>query len=129
MIIRGILERFNENCQVIATTHSPFVAQSVGIDKIQIFVPNENKPSSVEEDLLSYPGIAEGIFGIESEYSIELEQKIDSFKDIVSKIRNKMDFDKQQFINLSEDLANEGESINVAVSFELRKLRKEGLID
>lgn len=112
--------------QVIATTHSPFVAQSVDIENILIF-SKKGKPSTHKEDILSYISINNELFGIHSEYSLEIETKLKEFQKMVSKIISKDKELNDSFYLLRDELNTYGEAVRFITSFEIRKIISNGI--
>ncbi|MCZ8145674.1 AAA family ATPase [Flavobacterium sp.] len=112
--------------QVIATTHSPFVAQSVDIENILVF-SKKGKPSTHKEDILSYISINNELFGIHSEYSIEIETKLKEFQKMVAKIISKDNELNDSFYSLRDELNTFGEAVRFITSFETRKLISNGI--
>ncbi|OOV17326.1 AAA family ATPase [Flavobacterium sp. LM4] len=123
-LIPEILNRFNDFCQILVTTHSPFVAQSVDLNKIQIFEPNKNATTKVEDDLMSYPVIAEGIFGIKSEFSIEVENDIETFRKIRDKVLNDIEYSKTDLKDIVLKLQQKGDEITSIINREVNQLIK-----
>lgn len=123
-LIPEILNRFNDFCQILVTTHSPFVAQSVDLNKIQIFEPNKKSTTKVEEDLMSYPVIAEGIFGVKSEFSIEVEEDFEKFRIIRKDIINNKEFNSKELSDLVESLGKKGDEIKAIINREVNQLLK-----
>ena len=113
--------------QVIATTHSPFVAQSVDIENILVF-SNKGKPSAHKEDILSYISISNELFGIESEYSLEIETKLKEFQKMVTQIISKDKELNESFYVLRNELNTFGEAVRFITSFETRKIISNGIM-
>ena len=117
---------FNESyTQIIATSHSPFVAQSIEKENILIF-NNNGKYKTNEDEILTQATINNELFGIESEYSIEIEDKIKKFQDLVNKIQLKKTEITEEFYMLRDELNYYGEATRFITSFEVRKLISNG---
>ena len=112
--------------QIITTTHSPFVAQSVDMNNILIF-NSKGKIKTHKDNILSNVTINNELFGIESEYSLDIENKITKFQKLVSKILSEEKELDKSFYELREELNNYGEAVRFVTSFETRKLITNGI--
>lgn len=125
-LIPYLKEIFTESyTQIIATSHSPFVAQSVDMERILIFNA-KGKISTHKEQILSNVTINNELFGIESEYSLDIENKIIEFQKLVGKILSKKTELNDNFYELRNQLNNYGEAVRFVTSFETRKLITNG---
>jgi len=119
-----ILNRFNDNCQIIVTTHSPFVAQSVSLKNILVFDKNERSPQVIEQDLLSYPSISEGIFGIKSDFSDEIENDLNKFRSYRDRLLMNKEIEFNEFEQLVTKLSSYGEEVRVNIAREISQLKR-----
>lgn len=124
-LIEQFQNRFSEEySQLIITTHSPFVAQSISLDHILIFDTEGENPTIPERNLLSYPAITKGIFNLDSMYSTSIEQKLDIFRQYRDKILAGMKYDQSDFIKTTKELAGQGEEMEVIVARELKQIER-----
>jgi predicted ATPase len=108
--------------QIIATSHSPFVAQSVDINSILLF----DKEGGVHSNLtkvLDYRSISDELFGIDKRFSDVIETKIESFRNYRNEIMKNEDVDKSEFQKLILELNKYGEEVTVIINRELAQLK------
>ncbi len=108
--------------QIILASHSPFIAQSIPLDCIRIFDINAKNPITPEGSLLSYPAISREIFNLRGEFSKEIENELEVFRQYRDTILKKKKFNKTDFIKLAKSIAAKGEETEVIISRELRQL-------
>lgn len=111
--------------QIIATSHSSFVAQSVEIENILIF-NKKGKFKKNNDDVLTYSTINKELFGIESEFSSDIEQKLNDFQKLVTKILLKEVDLTQDFYTQRNVLEEYGEAVRFITNYETRKLVSNG---
>lgn len=110
--------------QIISTTHSPFVAQSVPIDSMLIFSLGANEIIYPELPIASYPAISSELFFIDSEFSKLRENELNKFMDFKKKILDNQDIDKDVFKKLIIDLMQSGSELEVIIARELNQLSR-----
>jgi predicted ATPase len=117
-----IQELFTESyTQIIATSHSPFVAQSVDINSILLF----DKEGGVHTHLtkvLDYRSISDELFGVDKRFSEVIEMKIEDFRIYRNKIMKNEDIDKSEFKKLLLELNSYGDEVIVIINRELAQL-------
>ena len=85
-ILNGIRAAF-PNTQIIVTTHSPFVVSSCTGARLHLFKLDDSGKSSLDEsidapDSASISANIMDVFGIRSEFSLSIEQKLDRWNDL-----------------------------------------------
>ncbi len=85
-ILNGIRAAF-PNTQIIVTTHSPFVVSSCPGARLHLFKLNDAGRSYLDEsidapDSASLSANIMDVFGIRSEFSLSIEQKLDRWNDL-----------------------------------------------
>jgi predicted ATPase len=115
--------RFSDDyVQLIITTHSPFVAQSINIENIIMF----NEIGEVKNDfsdILDYKVLAKELFGIEKRFSDAIETKLSEFRQYRDKIMKDESIEIREFKALIEDIENFGEETSIIINRELSQLK------
>jgi predicted ATPase len=115
--------RFSDDyVQLIATSHSPFVAQSTDINSILLF-SDKGKVKDTFEQALDYKVIANELFGIEKRFNDQIEEKISSFREIRNNIMQDKPIDLLYFKTLVEDINSFGEETSIIINRELAQLK------
>lgn len=114
----------NHFVQIIATTHSPFIAQSFELKNILMFSTN-GKTKKTRDRFLSYVTINENLFGVKSEYSSEIEDDLKRFQRTIEKMILSRQKPDDKFIAFKEELASYGESVEMVVNYEFKRLLRE----
>lgn len=116
------------NVQFIVTTHSPYIAQSVGIENITklisekntIIVDNEIAEITSELSIESY---AKEVYGVESIYSISVQKELSDLEELrlqiieTGKIAN-----KKEFLKLANTISGKGEELSTVVQRTLTSI-------
>lgn len=122
-LIPYIKDIFTESyTQVIATTHSPFVAQSVDIENILLF----NINNTIDEKLtkvLDYKTITDVLFGIDERFNKEIESKLDEFRKYRDQIMKGEKIVLSDFKKIITDIDNYGEETSIIINRELAQLK------
>ncbi len=119
------LEETFPNIQFIATTHSPFVAQSaeslieLELDENQVKVAD--KKAALER---SYNAIAREDFNVPSPFSHETEQEMDEFRKMRDAVMKEENVDEEQFRTLILKLAEKGTEIEGVMRREVMQLER-----
>ncbi|MFT5617332.1 MAG: putative ATP-binding protein involved in virulence [Arenicella sp.] len=115
------------NIQFIISSHSPFVAQSVGLDNLLVLDSDPNqievKPSADDSEH-SYQSIIKEVFGIDSFFSVEVENDLEQFRNFRTKILQGDKYDKSAFDKLVEKLTGYGYEIEAIIARELRQIER-----
>jgi predicted ATP-binding protein involved in virulence len=127
-ILPGIEELF-PNIQFIATTHSPFVVQTVKNENLIILESDENSNNvkAVNKDItseLSYSAIVREIFGIQSPFSFDTEQEMNEFRKMRDAILRNEEIDEEKFKKTVLELAGKGLEIESVMRREIRQLER-----
>ena len=127
--ILPIVQRVFPKAQIIASTHSPFVVASVN-DAHIITLKVENGVAEVEDIVpsqvgVSYSAVLRSIFGIESDFSIEIEQAFAEFHEAKHALLSGATTDRTQTQLLAEKLARCGEEVEQLIAIELRQLDRQ----
>jgi len=121
-IIPYLKDVFTESyTQIIATTHSPFVAQSIPVEDIILF----NNDSTIDDKLanvLDYKIIADELFGIDKRFNKEIEKKLDEFRGYRDSIMKDEEIDVVSFKELITAIDNYGEETSIIINRELAQL-------
>jgi predicted ATP-binding protein involved in virulence len=128
--ILPVLQKLFPNAQIIASTHSPFVVASLKDGAVIELKRNEKGGitavnRSPEELKLSYSATIAEVFGIESDFPIEVEEKYNEFKllrDSFAKTHDKESLAKLEA--MAKSLAEHGEEMSIRIGHEMRQLRK-----
>ncbi|MCU0444483.1 MAG: AAA family ATPase [Microscillaceae bacterium] len=122
------LQKVFPNIQFIVTTHSPFVVQSIDMESVLILNQDSTNNMIVHsfdiDSALSYQAIVREIFGIESSFSVEVEQDLAIFRELRNKIIRGESVDLQVFKDLILELSAKGVEVEGVVRRELRQLEK-----
>ena len=124
-----IVQRMFPKAQIIASTHSPFVVASAS-DAHIITLKVENGVAAVEGVVpsqvgVSYSAVLRSIFGIESEFSVEIEHDFAEFHEAKHALLSGATTDRSQTQMLAEKLARCGEEVEQLIAIELRQLDRQ----
>ena len=125
-ILPGVTETF-PNLQIIATTHSPFVAQSVAGTHLTLLSLDGNTvaaQSVTEETELSYEAIVRELFGIDFLFSHETEKLYARFREIKNAVLCDEPYDKDAFKSLINELAGKGVELDGIMRMEMVDLKR-----
>ncbi|MDM8552699.1 AAA family ATPase [Desulfobacterales bacterium HSG2] len=121
------LEKTFPNIQFIATTHSPFVAQSaerlieLELDETSNQVKVADKDAVSER---SYNAIAREDFNIPSPFSHETEQEMNKFRKMRDAVMKEEKVDEEEFKKLVLKLAGKGVEIEEVMRREIMQLER-----
>ena len=119
------------NIQLIITSHSPFVAQSIHSDHIISLNWENDKLEVINKDYqteMSYGEVAREIFEISSPFSQATEEKLQQFKALTVAIRKEQDYDEEEFKALVVEIARKGPELEGIMRRYMQDLeRRTGL--
>lgn len=124
-----LVQRVFPNAQIIASTHSPFVVTSV--DDAHIITLGFRGQSSVVTSVTppqigtSYSAVLRSIFGIDSEFDIDTEQKLAEFHDARRRLLAGDGTAQADVDRLAELLANRSEELREVIALERAQLRRQ----
>ncbi|MBC7977606.1 MAG: AAA family ATPase [Myxococcales bacterium] len=124
-----LVQRMFPNAQIIASTHSPFVVTSV--DDAQIITLKLRGRASVVDSVTapqighSYTAVLRSIFGIDSEFDIDTEARLERFhaarqRLLAGDASARLDVDR-----LADELARRSEELREVVGLELGQLHRQ----
>lgn len=120
------LEETFPNIQFIATSHSPFVAQSAQ-NLVELKLDETgNQVNVVEKNALrerSYTAVAREDFNIPSPFSFETEQEMNKFRKMRDALMEDGNVDEEQFKELVLKLAEKGTEIQGIMRREIMQLK------
>jgi predicted ATP-binding protein involved in virulence len=124
-----LVQRMFPNAQIIASTHSPFVVTSV--DDARIITLGLRGSSSVVESVtqpqigISYTAVLRSIFGIDSEFDIDTEDRLQKFHAAKQRLLAGDATARAEVDRLAEVLAQRSEELRELVALELGQLRRQ----
>jgi energy-coupling factor transporter ATP-binding protein EcfA2 len=121
------VQRLFPNAQIIASTHSPFIVSSVADGWIYPF-RRENGRAVVGERLEaklghSYSSVLKDVFGVNEEFDVDTEAKLDAFYDLRDR-RLKGEDVAAELDASAQVLADRSDELKLIVSRELAQVRK-----
>ena len=126
-MILPVIQDLLPNAQIFITTHSPFILNSV--DNCWIHnIKYENGESTISDPIESdssnsYMMEVMQVLGLESEYGIETQKKLEEFYLFKEKILNKEPYDKEKFENLMKELESKSQSINSEIQIHYNSIK------
>lgn len=125
-----IVQNLFPNAQIFISTHSPFVVNSVDgawIYKLKL----ENGESTISTITESKTGksinlILDEIFDVDEEFGEKGENLLDRFYSYRNSILAGQNYDKNNFEQLLEELAQQGQEIQDIIARELQQLKRRG---
>ncbi|HEX4418618.1 MAG TPA: AAA family ATPase, partial [Kofleriaceae bacterium] len=124
-----LVQRMFPNAQIIASTHSPFVVGSV--DDARIITLELRGSSSVVAHVSepqigkSYPAVVRSIFGIESEFDVDTEQKLAEFHAAKQRLLSGDENARAEVDQIAELLGQRSEELREIIALELSQLRRQ----
>jgi predicted ATP-binding protein involved in virulence len=123
------IESLFPNLQFIVTTHSPFVVQSATKECLVALETDKETGNVVVVDKnitseLSYNAIVREIFNISFPFNLEVEQKMEQYREMEYAIRDNKTVDLDQFKTLVLDIADRGVELEGIMRREIRSLEK-----
>ena len=117
------LSKVFPNVQFIVTTHSPYIAQSVGINNIiKLILDNKQNKIILDEEIneitseLSIESFAKEIYDIESPFSKSVQDDLSKLeKKQLTIIKNNKIENKEEFVNLCNKIASKGEELSAII--------------
>jgi len=118
------IERFSSDyTQLLITTHSPYLAQSVDFENIILFDAS-GKILNNKKTVLDTTAINEVLFGVKERFKEEIEDELDLFKKFRDQILNDQNFDESLLKQILVNLQSYGEETRIIVSRELAQLKR-----
>jgi predicted ATP-binding protein involved in virulence len=127
--ILPLVQRMFPNAQIIASTHSPFVVTSV--DDARIITLGLRGSSSIVESVtqpqigISYTAVLRSIFGIDSEFDIDTEDRLEKFHTAKQRLLSGDATARAEVDQLAAALAQRSEELRELVALELGQLRRQ----
>ena len=120
-----ILNRIFTNTQFIIATHSPFIAQSAR--NIIVFKYEKNKLVAyhTKNNELSYNAVSRELFDVTSPFSINIERKLQEFREIKVKVLKRQTYDKDRLNDIIDELTNSGAEVESVMRRELNSLERQ----
>jgi predicted ATP-binding protein involved in virulence len=124
-----LVQRIFPNAQIIASTHSPFVVTSV--DDASIITLGLRGQSSIVESVTqpqighSYTAVLRSIFGIDSEFDIDTEERLQRFHAAKQRLLAGDATARAEVDQLGQILAQRSEELREVVALELGQLRRQ----
>lgn len=126
--ILGMLIKLFPNAQIFITTHSPFIINS--IDDANIYrLESNNCKSSLASKIKSETGwsidyVLEHILDVKHSFGYETEVDLKRFNLLDTEIANGNDQNENEFIKLTEKLAQDSDEVLSMIAPKLLRLRK-----
>lgn len=125
-----IIQKLFPNAQIIISTHSPFVTNSV--DGAWIYRLKKEGTNSVldgepvlSENGKSYRTVLEEIFGIDKEFGEEVEKDLERFNQLKAKIiANELEFADPSFLELARSLSVQSVELESIIGMELKQISR-----
>ncbi len=125
-----IIQELFRNAQIIVSTHSPFVANSVDnawiykLKRVGHFSVLDGEPI-LSENAKSYRTIMEEIFGINRQFGDEVEKDLDRFYSMKNEIlTNKRVFKDPEFHTLANSLRQQSIELESIIGMELKQMNR-----
>ena len=125
-----VVQRLFPNAQIIASTHSPFVVASLADGAVIELKLDERGRATAQEPKkaplrLSYRATLKDLFGINSDFDFETEQKFAKFHDATERALRGDGVADSDVKRLAEELQTSGgEEVAQIVQFELNQLAR-----
>ncbi|MCP4348822.1 MAG: AAA family ATPase [Desulfobacterales bacterium] len=128
-ILPGIEDVF-PNIQFIATTHSPFVVQTVKNENLVILEPDEHGSNVRASDRdtsseLSHTALVREIFNIKSPFSYDTEQEMNEFRRMRDAVLRNEAIDENRFKKTVLKIAGKGLETEGVIRREIRQLERQ----
>jgi predicted ATP-binding protein involved in virulence len=125
-----IIQKLFRNAQIIVSTHSPFITNSV--DDAWIYKLKKNGNYSIldgaptlSENGRSYETILEEIFGIKERFGEEVERDLDNFYDLKKKVLSgELNVNNAEFQRLTMELSSQSIELESIIGMELKQIYK-----
>ena len=123
-LMKQFSKGFNDKLtQLIVTTHSPYVAQSVDEDSIVLFKNNQIISHSLA-NVLDTASITNAFFEVSKRFREEIETELTKFRKYREAIMKNEDIDLNEFKQLVDQIQNYGEETQVIIVRELSQLNR-----
>ncbi len=124
-----LVQRLFPNAQIIATTHSPFVVGSLADGRI-ISLGLQGSSAKVvdkgDQKLgVSYSAVLRSIFGIESEFDIDTEGKLQQFQDAKRRLLSGDESARGELDQVADELAHRSVELRQIIALERAQLRRQ----
>jgi energy-coupling factor transporter ATP-binding protein EcfA2 len=124
-----LVQRVFPNAQIIVSTHSPFVVGSV--DDAHIITLGLQGSSSVVKHVsdpqigVSYTAVAREIFGIDSEFDVDTEDKLEKFHQAKNRLLTGEISAQAELDQLADLLSHRSEELREIIALERNQLRRQ----
>ncbi len=123
------VQRLFPNAQIIATTHSPFVVGSLadgriislGLQGSSARVVGEAEPKLGE----SYSAVLRSIFGIDSEFDVDTEGKLQQFHEARRRLLTGDESARGELDQVADELSRRSEELRQIIALERAQLRRQ----
>jgi predicted ATP-binding protein involved in virulence len=124
-----LVQHLFPNAQIIASTHSPFVVGSLADGRVISLGLQGSAARVVHEDApqlgVSYSAVLRSIFGIESEFDVDTEHKLQDFHEARKRLlggdaRAQADVDR-----IADELKQRSEELRGLIALEMGQLRRQ----
>jgi predicted ATP-binding protein involved in virulence len=124
-----LVQRMFPNAQIIASTHSPFVVGSMADGRI-ITLGFEGGSAVLKDEAkpqlgVSYSAVLRSIFGIESEFDVDTEDKLRQFHDARRRLLIGEEAARSEVDQLADVLVHRSEELREIIALELGQLRRQ----
>jgi predicted ATP-binding protein involved in virulence len=124
-----LVQRLFPNAQIIASTHSPFVVGSLA-DGYIISLSLQGSSAKVVDEAkpklgVSYSVVLRSIFGIESEFDVDTEDKLRQFHDARKRLLTGDESARDEVDRLGDELADRSEELREIIALERAQLRRQ----
>jgi|GEM_PF-600134 len=115
--------------QLIVTTHSPFVAQSAGVNNLVVLEMDEESQgvrlaSKEVSSELSYQAMVREVFGISSPFSVDTEEALEKFRTLLQNVASDSPYKNLELKSIIEQLNAKGVEIQGVVRRELQSFKR-----
>lgn len=124
-----LVQRLFPNAQIIASTHSPFVVGSLADGRI-ISLGLAGSEAKVTEEVspqlgVSYSAVLRSIFGIESEFDVDTEDKLGQFHAARRRLLGGDESARGEVDRLGDELTSRSEELREIIALERAQLRRQ----
>jgi predicted ATP-binding protein involved in virulence len=124
-----LVQRMFPNAQIIASTHSPFVVGSMADGRI-ISLAFEGDAAICKDESepqlgVSYSAVLHSIFGIESEFDVDTEHKLQEFHAARKRLLTGDQSAQSDVDRIADELKQRSEELREIIALELGQLRRQ----
>ena len=122
------LQTLFPNAQIIASTHSPFVAASISDAWVHLFTAKNGK-ALLKESVPAKAGysngyVLENLFGIESDFDVQTEREVAALLAAIRKVRDGKGTLVKDVLPRAEVLARKSAELATLAGYEVNQLRQ-----